>query len=84
MSAAARHALWQRLGAPAEQIGSVNEPRTRSEVGLVWNEKWVYRRARTREVERVVLWNRYDLVGVLRAGPGGALERDRALEEAVR
>lgn len=71
-----RGEVWKRLGAPAEQVGSVNDPRTRQEHGLVWNEKWVYLGEDGQTVERVVLWNRYDLVGVLRIGPDGSAEAE--------
>jgi len=64
-----RGSVWRRLGAPSDQEGSVNEPRTRSEHGFTWNEKWIYREDGA--VTRVVLWNRYDLVAVLRVAPAG-------------
>ncbi len=63
--------VWRLLGAPAEQIGSVNEPRTVEEHGFSWNEKWVYRDAAGR-IERVVLWDRYDLVGIFRVDEDGS------------
>jgi hypothetical protein len=69
-----RGEAWRRLGAPTDQVGSVNDPRTRVENGHAWNEKWIYRAERSQEIERVVLWNRYDLVGIFRVGPGGTLE----------
>jgi hypothetical protein len=62
------------LGAPNDQQGSVNDPRTRQEHGVLWNEKWVYRDGL--EVIRVVLWNRYDLVGVFRIRPDGSAEAE--------
>ncbi|MDH3521075.1 MAG: hypothetical protein OEM49_11520, partial [Myxococcales bacterium] len=58
-----RGRVWKLLGAPTDQIGSVNDPRTHEEFGRAWNEKWVYRGEDGESVERVVLWNRYDLVG---------------------
>ena len=63
-----RRDVWKLLGAPTDQIGSVNDPRKHDEYGVAWTEKWVYRNGL--EVERVVLWNRYDLLGVFR------IERD--------
>ena len=69
-----RGQMWARLGAPTDQVGSVNEPRTSEEFGVKWNEKWIYRGEDGESIERVVLWNRYDLVGVFRFGPGGAAE----------
>jgi hypothetical protein len=72
-----RGALWKALGAPTDQVGSVNDPRTHQEYGATWNEKWIYRGEDGRSVSRVVLWNRYDLVGVFDVLPdGGAKEVD--------
>ena len=68
----ARAEVWKRLGAPTDQVGSVNDPRTHDEYGLRWNEKWIYRGEDGRSVERVVLWNRYDLAGVFRIAPDGS------------
>lgn len=65
-----RRHVWKLLGAPTDQVGSVNDPRTHDEYGVSWNEKWVYRNGL--EVERVVLWNRYDLLGVFRVQPDGS------------
>jgi hypothetical protein len=70
-----RGAVWKRLGAPTDQEGSVNDPRSRREHGVVWNEKWIYRGDDGRSVVRVVLWNRYDLVGVFEVRPDGESER---------
>ena len=69
-----RAQIWQLLGAPASQIGSVNDPRTTQEYGCTWNEKWIYVAPGRQEVERVVLWNRYDLKGVFRVKPDGSAE----------
>ena len=38
-----RGRVWKQLGAPTDQEGSVNDPRTREEHGVTWNEKWIYR-----------------------------------------
>ncbi len=65
-----RGQVWKLLGAPTDQLGSVNDPRTHDEFGATWNEKWLYR-GEGRAVERVVLWNRYDLAGVFRLAPDG-------------
>jgi hypothetical protein len=62
------------LGAPVDQIGSVNEPRTREDYGVAWNEKWIYRGPDGASVVRVVLWNRYDLVGVYAVRADGSAE----------
>ena len=47
-------AVRERFGLPDEQIGSVNDPRTREENGVRWNEKWVYLLARRRAPHRVL------------------------------
>jgi hypothetical protein len=69
-----RGQVWKRLGAPTDQQGSVNEPRTQREFGVAWNEKWIYLGEDGRTIERVVLWNRYDLVGVYRVRSDGSAE----------
>ena len=61
-----RGRVWELLGAPTDQVGSVNDPRVHEDHGLRWNEKWIYRPEHGSGVERVVLWNRYDLVGIFR------------------
>jgi hypothetical protein len=65
-----RREVWSRLGAPTDQVGSVNDPRTHVEYGVRWNEKWIYRQGR--DVVRVVLWHRYDLLGSFRIAPDGS------------
>ena len=67
-----RGRVWQLLGAPTDQVGSVNDPRTFDEYGVKWNEKWIYRGEDGESIERVVLWNRYDLLGVFRVKPDGS------------
>ncbi len=67
-----RAAVWKLLGAPTDQIGSVNEPRTHEECGVRWNEKWIYRAENGQEIERVVLWYRYDFQGAFRVKPDGS------------
>ena len=37
-----RAKVWKLLGAPTDQVGSVNDPRTAELHGVKWNEKWVY------------------------------------------
>jgi hypothetical protein len=69
-----RAEVWKLLGAPTDQVGSVNDPRFQDEHGARWNEKWIYRSEDDGSVRRIVLWNRYDLVGVFR------LERDGSAE----
>ena len=71
-----RDEIWRRLGAPTDQEGSVNDPRTRVEHGVRWNEKWIYR-GEDGSVERVVFWHRYDLGGAFRVHPDGSLEPEK-------
>ncbi len=71
-----RGEVWKQLGAPDDQQGSVNDPRTFEEHGARWNEKWIYCGEDGESVERVVLWNRYDLVGVFRLKPDGSAEAE--------
>lgn len=66
-----RQRIWKLYGAPTDQVGSVNDPRTTEEHGVRWNEKWIYRGDEGEDVERVVLWNRYDLLGVFRVSADG-------------
>ena len=79
MSAAAekridRATVWKRLGAPTDQVGSVNDPRAVEENGVRWNEKWIYRAPEGQTIERVVLWNRYDFLGAFRIAADGSAE----------
>ncbi len=79
MSAAAekridRATVWKRLGAPTDQVGSVNDPRAVEENGVRWNEKWIYRAPEGQTIERVVLWNRYDFLGAFRVAADGSAE----------
>ena len=74
-----RGEVSKRLGAPTDQIGSVNDPRTHVECGVKWNEKWVYPNAHADGALRVVLWNRYDLLGVFKVRADGTCERDPVL-----
>jgi hypothetical protein len=67
-----RGEVARRLGAPTDQQGSVNDPRTTEEFGVKWNEKWIYRDPERKGFDRVVLWNRYDLLGVWRLSRDGA------------
>ena len=76
-----RGSVWKRLGAPVDQLGSVNDPRTRKENGVEWNEKWIYRGEDGESTARVVLWNRYDLVGIFRLKPDGSAEAESLSED---
>ncbi len=57
-----RSKVWKLLGAPTDQVGSVNDPRTSEEHGVKWNEKWIYL-GDDGSPEKVVLWLRYDFMG---------------------
>jgi hypothetical protein len=74
MSAPTRAEVWKKLGAPTDQLGSVNDPRTHEEHGVRWNEKWIYRAEHGDAIERVVLWKRYDFLGAFRMKPDGSAE----------
>jgi hypothetical protein len=63
-----RDQVWKELGAPDEQVGSVNDPRTHEDFGHKWNEKWIYLDEEGARAEKVVLWLRYDFVGAFGAG----------------
>ena len=68
-------AKW--LGLPTDQMGSVNDPRTSVDFGVKWNEMWRYRNPDGEDFDRVVLWNRYDLLGVWRLFPDGRVEPEK-------
>jgi hypothetical protein len=69
-----RRDVSKLFGAPTDQVGSVNDPRTHDENGVLWNEKWIYRDGL--EITRVVLWHRYDLLGVFRIRSDGSAEAE--------
>jgi hypothetical protein len=75
-----RGRVWKLYGAPTDQEGSVNDPRTHEEHGVRWNEKWIYRGEDGESVERLVLWHRYDLVGVFRVRADGTAEAEKLPE----
>ncbi len=77
MSSPDRGRVWKHFGAPTDQEGSVNDPRSREEHGVRWNEKWIYRGEDGESIERLVLWHRYDLVGVFRVLPDGTAEAEK-------
>ncbi len=69
-----RATVWKLLGAPTDQEGSVNDPRSSDEYGVRWNEKWIYRSAHEDGGDRVVLWYRYDFLGVFHVEPDGTVK----------
>jgi len=68
-----RGALARHFGDPNDQQGSVNDPRSHCEQGVEWNEKWLYRNPEHEGWDRMVLWSRYDLLGVWRVGSDGSV-----------
>ena len=59
---------------PDSREGSVNDPRTREEYGVRYNEKWIYF---LRDGERrLIYWHRYDCRGVLVESPDGSIRED--------
>ncbi len=82
-----RNDVVRIFGTPDETVGSVNEPRIRTENGLSYNEKWTYNRPRhepSRPRARVLYWNRYDLVGSLRIEQDGHIVRESEHELRAR
>jgi hypothetical protein len=65
------HAARERWGEPDAWVGSVNDPRTREEVGIRFNEKWIYYLPGGEQ--RWVYWHRYACRGVLRLRPDGVV-----------
>ena len=69
-----RNVVVQAWGTPAVTVGSVNEPRDMEELGVRFNEKWIYRlgsRQPEKPAERVIYWLRYDLVACHLVFPSG-------------
>jgi hypothetical protein len=63
------HALVrERFGEPDGVEGSVNDPRTREENGVRWNEKWIWLLPDGRR--RVAYWHRYDFRGAFEISEG--------------
>lgn len=74
-----RNLIVQRWGTPQSTVGSLNEPRERSENGVTFNEKWVYRLPRHGSAgsrERVIYWLRYDFVASFLVQPDGLAARE--------
>lgn len=64
----------ERWGEPAFVEGSVNDPRTREEHGIRFNEKWIYELPGG--ARRLVYWHRYDFRGAVLEHPDGRVERE--------
>ena len=74
-----RNLVVQRLGTPEITLGSVNEPREREEHDIRFNEKWIYRRAKSdlgHPHERHIYWHRYDFVASLLIDADGRVTRE--------
>jgi hypothetical protein len=64
-------AARDRWGEPAEWTGSVNDPRTREEHGIRFNEKWIYHLHGGEQ--RWVYWHRYAFRGAVRVARDGTV-----------
>ena len=64
----------KRWGEPDEGLGSVNDPRTREENGIRFNEKWIYYLAGG--ARRIVYWFRYDFRGAVREAVDGTVTEE--------
>ena len=69
-------AARDQFGEPDEWEGSVNDPRTREEHGVRYNEKWTYFLAGG--ARRLVYWHRYDCRGVLVQAADGTVSPESA------
>ena len=68
-------AVRERFGLPTEQIGNVNDPRTREEHGVRWNEKWVW--LLPDGARRLVYWHRYDFRGAVVEEADGTVRAEK-------
>ncbi len=68
------HEARERFGLPDHTEGSVNDPRTREEHGIRWNEKWIYRLPDGEK--RLIYWHRYRCQGVVRESATGSAYRE--------
>ena len=82
-----RNAIVAILGTPDRTEGSLDEPRTREENGVRFNERWLYTHLRddpSGAPMRVVYWCRYDFRGTfVRNSEDTAWRPDQALIEAA-
>ena len=62
----------ERWGEAEDVEGSVNDPRTREEHGIRFNEKWIYRLPEGGC--RLIYWHRYDFRGALLEAPDGSVQ----------
>ncbi len=68
------HLAHERWGEPDEWEGNVNDPRTREEHGIRYNEKWIY--LLPGGERRLVFWHRYDFRGVLLERADGSVQQE--------
>jgi len=61
-----------QYGEPDAWEGSVNDPRTREEHGIRYNEKWTY--FLPDGSKRHVYWHRYGFRGLLIEAPDGSIQ----------
>lgn len=64
------HVARERWGLPDDWEGSVNDPRTREENGVRFNEKWVY--LLEGGATRTIYWHRYGCRAVILETTDGA------------
>jgi hypothetical protein len=64
----------ERYGEPDDWEGSVNDPVTREEHGIRWNEKWIY--YLDHGERRHIYWHRYACRGIVRLRADGTVERE--------
>jgi len=70
------HLARERWGEPDAWDGSVNDPRTREEHGIRYNEKWIYLLPEGQR--RLVYWHRYDFRGALVERVDGTFQQETA------
>ncbi len=64
----------ERWGEPDAWEGSVNDPRTREEHGIRYNEKWIY--FLPEGGRRLVYWHRYDFRAALVESADGSTHEE--------
>ncbi|MGH7907471.1 MAG: hypothetical protein ACREP6_12685 [Candidatus Binataceae bacterium] len=82
-----RNAIVRILGTPDHTEGSLNDPRTREEQGVRFNEKWTYGHLTHDPAGvpmRIIYWKRYDFMGTfVRGSVGESWRADSLLLQAV-
>lgn len=82
-----RNAIVAILGTPDRTEGSLDEPRTREENGVRFNERWLYTHLRddpSGAPMRIIYWLRYDFLGTfVRNSADTPWRPDQALIEAA-